>query len=413
MKKEDESSSKIKKLLTSRNVLIGIIFALLLFQYIKFNGILGDFSFMQGKSTSLVSEVGELKDSYKKIGDDLSEIRNFLRMPEHNYTNFSSDKNTAKSDDENENKLQLALFSYIDYLSIQGKKDSSVKSAQSVLEDLAQNQQFFKILANNDLISSLNNSADAVSLKITDQNGNDILTFYLDKNEGKLFRKTPNSKEEISADDSEKFKTELFSFLDKNSGDLKTAAKNIKSKKSEIEKSINSAEAQKKANETHANLNSSPSEKDLKITYSILNKSQEPVGEIVLDMKTLDITLVDKNDNSAVIKTSDISKELVPFLSKLDAKTFIGKKVEKTLSDLKNILSDKGFKSLMSKARLNISDSPREDDDRFYYDISNSQGNKLSSIVIEKATGTVNILKPDGTTLQNLLFFGKDSKKKL
>ncbi|MEK7085413.1 MAG: LCP family protein, partial [Patescibacteria group bacterium] len=44
--------------------------------------------------------------------------------------------------------------------------------------------------------------------------------------------------------------------------------------------------------------------------------------------------------------------------------------------------------------------------------ISDKNGTHISSLVVEKSTGVINIVKPDGTNSQNLFFFDPDFKKK-
>ena len=67
-------------------------------------------------------------------------------------------------------------------------------------------------------------------------------------------------------------------------------------------------------------------------------------------------------------------------------------------------------KLMLSENNLSMAENYREDDFRVYFDIFGSDGLHLSSIALEKSTGVVNIVTPDGTNSENLLFFDPEYK---
>ena len=186
----------------------------------------------------------------------------------------------------------------------------------------------------------------------------------------------------------------------------------MNNQKKKIENAINSDKTKEAVGRLCIKLDSKFIDKDLKITYSVFNKIDELIGEIVLDTKTLEITLIDKSNEDVKVKATDINTALVPFLEKLDTKTMLQKKVDKAKADVQKTLEDGGFKLLMKENGLTWVEDLHRDEDRIYYDLMGTDGKILSSIVIEKTTGVINIVNPDGTNSQNLLFFDPELKKK-
>jgi len=68
---------------------------------------------------------------------------------------------------------------------------------------------------------------------------------------------------------------------------------------------------------------------------------------------------------------------------------------------------------LLKGVGLTVSESPRQNEYRYYYDIKTADGTLLGSVVIEKATGLIEVVSPNGTDTTNLLFFEEGLKKKL
>ncbi|MEK7672269.1 MAG: LCP family protein [Patescibacteria group bacterium] len=412
---EVPKQSRFKKYMTKRNLVIGGLSLLLIVQYLRIESAFGTFSFLSSKDSSLITEIGQIKESYTLVSKDLGEVRDFLRMPKSDYANFGQieeDDGEAENADKNKDELQLALFSYVDYL-----------ASNKVTEDtLAKNINYITALKGENFAAYLGQ----VGLSLSDQFEDDssilvkilgpgketLVTYYIAKEDGKLWQKTMDKDIEIKSETSEKFVAEAQSFLSNNKDSLLKSARAINSKQKQIGDAINAAIIDESVIKLGINLKTEFVQKDGKISYSVMNKTDELVGEIVLDSKTLEINLVDKSNDKVAVKTNDIGKGLVPFLQKLNTKTFIEKKVDQALADMQRTIKDDGFKLLLSENGLKVAEKYREDEDRYYFDLLNKDGQALNSIVIEKTTGVINIVNPDGTNAQNLLFFEPEAKKK-
>ncbi|MFA6306044.1 MAG: LCP family protein, partial [Candidatus Gracilibacteria bacterium] len=405
----------VKRFFSLRNVFLFILFVLFAVQYVQIQRIFGNFSFLEGNNTSLISELGQIKEISTKIGGDLNEVREYIGMPVTDYSSAEAMEESSNDESKNTNKLQLALFQYVDYLAKKESTETGVALNKSFLEKI--NTSAALVSAMNTYgfsFSKLNDYETAITLSLLYQGQTPFefpaVFFYLSKEDGKLLRKTVADKQEVSYANLEEFFTDLVNFINANGAAWKTSLDSVNKSRTDIESAINGENVQKKLTELKSRIDIVPKEKDFKYTYSVLNMTGDSIGEIVIDFKTLEVSLVNKTDNS-FDKTSDIKSDLLPFLEKLDTKTSIEKKAKQVLEDMKNTLSDKGFSLALEAAGLKISE-PREDDDRYYFDLMTKAGKVLSAIVVEKTTGVVNIVAPNGTNSQNLLFFEPESKKK-
>ncbi len=410
---KNKEKGRIKAFFTKRNTIFTVIGVLFLIQYIQLQSVLGTFSFLEGRDSSLVTEIGEIKEAYISFGEDLNEIREFLRMPTKNYMNFGEIEGLENEDgSKNTNQVQLALFQYVDYLNKTKKVEQDVKKYQGFLSDLTNSEEFANFLGDNNLtLSALQETPESVTLSVNNAN-DELIFFYLSKEDGSLFLKTILKKETVGSENSEAFIKEMETFINANKSVLENNLEKLKKMKEEIAAAISASDTQKALAELEITLATQPTEQDLKLSYAIYNKTNEIIAEILLDQPNLELWLVDKKDSSLSLQVTDINKGLVPFLKKLDTKTFVEKKAQEALVQLKETLADEGFKLLLDQTGFTVSEQPREDDERIYYDILNAGGELVSSLVVEKTTGVINIVDANGTNAENLLFFDPEFKKK-
>ena len=399
-------------MLTRKNVVILFLFFFFVSMYIQLKGLVGQFVYLYDRDSSLVAEIGQLKETYLNIGEDVNEVRKFLRMPTEQYLMFEDIEENTESD-SNINDVQLALFKYVDYLSKSKNTEEKLEFNKSLIYGLNGSNNFGEFLNQEGLSAGkVSESDDGFLLYISHVDIENIFTFYLGKEDGKLYFKTAKVKEEVQSENYENFETETKSFILANKEELLEYEKKLDEINTEIASTISSEELKTVSANLEITIDPQYTDKDLKITYSVYNKTNELIGEIILDTENLEINLVDINDDSLSLQVTDIVTSLVPFLEKLDIKTFVEKKVDDALNNLINSVNDDGFKLMLSENNLSMAENYREDDFRVYFDIFGSDGLHLSSIALEKSTGVVNIVTPDGTNSENLLFFDPEYKKK-
>lgn len=369
----------------------------------------GTFDLLAGQDSSLIEEVGQVKDVYIKVGQDLNDVRKFLGMPTADYSSLEKE---ADDEDKNKDQVELALFQYLDSLVSGRQLEEKLKFNKSLLTDLDKSETFANLLKEKTVnLVPLVDDGKGFSLQILGAENQRLVLFYLAKDDGSLTFKTFNEKKQKTYESYKDFEEWLTKFLQKNTEKLLAASEQLQQHKTEIEEAIKAPETQKTLLELGIKLNTTFKETDLQYTYFIDSKYAELIGKIVLKTDDRKIWLVDAKDSSATIQVTDVKSALPPFLKKLDHKSIAQKKAADTLENLKKSISDKGFQLLLKEGGMSMSDKTREDKQRYYFDLYEGEKH-VSSIVLEKSTGVVNIVNPDGTGGENLLLFDPEFKKK-
>jgi polyisoprenyl-teichoic acid--peptidoglycan teichoic acid transferase len=400
-----KSRKKFRSRFTKKNIFITIFLILFVLQFIQVQALFKNLYFLQGRDTSLIKEVGQVKNAYLNFGNDLNEIRKFLRLPLSNYQSLDE---LAKDEDKEKNTddVQLALFKYLDSLSAEKSEQIDLSNKLKILRDMSNDAEIEGVLIQKNLtLTDLWDVEDLAVIKIKNDQ-DELIIYYLDKNEGTLYFKTKLEKSEIEPKDYDDLKKDLIKFLKTNTEKLIEQTAAIKKIQENIEKTINTQQRER------MKIYPIPTEKDLKITYAIYNKNDELIGEISINTAKKEITLVDHNETDSVVMVTDISTALGPFLDKLDARNFIEKKSQDAIKSFEETLVDKGFQLLLEKSGFYFGEK-KEDNARIYYKLYDENGNLINTFQIEKVTGTINILDKEGAIMENLLFFDASPKKKL
>lgn len=402
---------KLKAFITKRNLVITALIVFFAVQFIQIQTVLGTFSFLEGRDTSLLTEIGQVKEVYLTFGNDINEMREFLRMPKKNYLGVEEEADFEDEEDKNKNDVQLALFKYVDFLGGKKRLEDKVNTLTGFLEALS-GKEFGKFLKEQGLSAGKIKSEDENSAQVvvSDKEG-EVLFFYLDKTEGVLWQKTVISKDKIEAENGDEFIAALKEFLTQEQKKIAEAMAKLNEIQEQIKAIVESREMAEVLEELKISLKNEFAMDGLKLKYPIFNNSGEEIGAIVIDPAKMEIILEDKRNSDNTAETKDLKTVLVPFLKKLDSKTLLEKKYQESLNQLTSTIQDKGFQLLLKQSGYTVSEM-REDEDRIYFDLYDGE-EKVSSIVIEKATGVVNIVQPDGTKSENLLFFDPEFKKKI
>lgn len=404
---------KFKKLFSKKNIFIIFLIAVLGFQYLQSSSNSSNLSFLQSRDSSLIEEIGELKETYLKVGEDMNEIRRYLMLPLKEYQEI--ELSTDDEDDKNKDQVQLALFKYVgsvvNFESIREK----ISTNRAFIDNLLISKDFSEFLIKEELaFSPTIQDDDNFIVKIASKSGEPIVTYSLDNQTGDLIFQTMMQKEAVEEKDFSKFKQDLIEFLTDKKSLLIAGVENVGKLKKSIAKAIESKSVQNILTKKTLVLSADPDQSELEIIYSVLNKSNDIVGEIILETSEQKIALVDKNDESAkvfVTDSSDLTASLSSFLEKLEYRSILEQNAETSIDSFKKTLEDKGFKALLAEGGL-VFKGPLEENNRILYTLHDRKGAIVSTFAIEKATGIVTVTDDSGNKDQNLLFFEQDVKKK-
>jgi LCP family protein required for cell wall assembly len=328
--------------------------------------------------------------------------------------NYFSDQQEIEIPDENENtnRLEVALFKYIEFMEKSQDADKEISLSKKFLAAIQSATEITAALKVKGLsFAPAVENEEAITLAVTSPQYGDIFTYKIDKETGTLYLITPYGEQKGKAKTSDEFKSDVSEFIKDNVAGMVSAIKDFKNQKNQLEANFALPTVKAALDKLQVRINTTPSTTKDALIYEVLNQADETVGKITLT-KSAAITFEDVNNPDLKISSSKLPDSLLSFLNKLDARTKLQRKYEESKISIENTLNDSGFKSLLKSAGVKFAEKPREDKDRIYFDILNSEATVVSSIVIEKATGIVNIVQPNGTNSENLLFFDPEFKKK-
>lgn len=403
--------------LTRKNIIISVIVVFFLIQYFQVARMTGGLTSLSLRGSSLVDEVGKLTEVSQMIGEDLNEVRGYLLLPTRQYSSsFDSEENSSVSD-ENENELQISLFKYVGYLGDIERKKIAFENNYAFLGSLASNSELSYFLEDKALsLGQISDKARNHYLEITDSEVGKVLSFTLNKETGDMVLETASDSMSVVATDADEFTGDVLIYLRDNLSTILTDIKKIEASKIYIIEAFVKQEMVDLLAAEQLTFVAEPTQTDSALTFDIQNVATEVVAQVILSLEDFSITLHDsRDDENIVLQVTDLATSLPPFIEKLDVLPAVQKNIIEAQLVLAETFEDNGFKLLLEENSLYVNSLAREDEYRFYYDIfyGDASGVLLGSIVIEKNSGLVEVVGPDGADTMNLLFFEEGLKKKL
>ena len=208
MAEKKTKRQKLKEMLTKRNLVIGVLCVLFVVQYFQMQSMFGTFSFLQGRDTSLITEIGQVKEAYGEFSEDLGEVRDYLRLPKKSYGGFDDTADFEETEDANQDQVQLSLFKYVDYLATEKNSAERTVVNKEMLDAVLESAAFNQMIEDSGWTI-----ANGENFTISNEDGEEFLTVVLDSVSGKVFANTVIAELEITAENAEDFETQLAQFL--------------------------------------------------------------------------------------------------------------------------------------------------------------------------------------------------------
>lgn len=404
--------NKIKEIFSKKNVVIGVLVGLLVIQFVQIQAISYKTSASFDRESSMIQEIGEIREQNMVFGSDMNEIRQFLNLPTKNY--LGNEEETSQVEDKNTDQVQLALFKYMESMASQAKKEKNIAKYSSFFTNVAADESLKADLSDMGVaLMALEDSEAAIKISVQEE-GATLVSYAFDKELGGVKRNTFFESEKIEIAGSAELAKEIRNFTGSNKAKLSGQIQKYWNKVDNTKEMLAAENLTALMTERSLKLGE-PHNSNQKTTFEFKNRNEEKVGELIIDNKTLKITLTDSDADTKQVETLN-EEVLSTFVKSLNNLTYIEKKVADAKKSVEKTINDKGFKLILSQADITISPTPREDDSRYYYDLKvavpGGEAKHISSIVIEKSTGVINITQPDGTNGQNLMFFDPEVKKK-
>ena len=390
-------------------------------QYIQVSKITGGLSLLDNTGSSLIDEVGKLNEVTGTLSGDLNEVRSYLLMPTKDYSLIGS---TDSSEDSDTDPTEIALFRYFGDLSATERVSQQLDLSRGFFGKLLQNEEIVSRMGKyNFLLSPIQEEEEVYSISLIDLNEGaeenedskpTLLYLYIEKETGNMYIKTPYEIVEFKANTDEKFFEFYTEYFDDNLEKVQETLIKINEANAYIVASFSNEVVSELLRKKRLSLTEEPVTDGFLLRYSLNNEAGDSIAEVVLDKSKMDVSLVDLRDrNDIELQVTDLVSAVPPFIERLDTLPSAQQKIVDAQILLQQLFDDKGFKLLLSEGNLTVATEPRKDSYRVYHDITRGDGSVIGSIVIEKSTGVIQIVDPNGANAQNILLYTGDSKKKI
>jgi hypothetical protein len=341
-----------------------------------------------------------LKQSTLMLSRDSNQVRDILSLPPSAYPDFREEEPEEESS-ESRNADDPGFFKAIEFIEKKQKETELV-------------QEFKKFYADERFIASLKESglsfvhADSLSGRIL--KGNLLyltITFHADSKKTTLMSFTG---QEFSSQD---FNAECVLFIKKSSAEsdahYKKASDGAKKFLSlRDDKEIRTILAEKKL------VFSQPADTADGTSLSIRGERSESLI-LSFDTRTLSYRVGSESftDWNAFLSAAREHAKAI------DTRSRVERSMDEAKASIAGLLADKGFVSYLSAKKLTLSTTAREDNDYFYYDLTDTSGRRTGSFAVQKDVGEIYVMDQDDVPLVSLktLKLGTESssgaKKKL
>lgn len=384
--------------------MIGAILVLsLLYNFYSLNS---SFNPIKEKSEGLIDELASYRDQQASFASDLNEIRQYLLLPTKDY----STGEVKKPDNE---QLKSAVLTFVGAVGQNSYKEDKVQDLHEKIQVVLADEDFQIMLKEQNLTThtfypqydgesvytflGIKSQADGALAFVK---GNIIDgSFLLDASvkQYQLGKKPLKS---------------LMRNIEKNKEKWVGAKQDLLAKKAAMLELVSDEDFSAVLDEHKLKFDAdSPQEKDTKLIYAVngpyglaLN-----IGILKEELKFFvdDFNKLETFDDLAAMKIAIKAKAL-----SLDLRSPLVKTVDSKKQMLEDTFRDKSFDYFLKEFEGIIADDPIEEDDRYVYELRRAE-ELIGSVILEKGTGLVKVLRAGEEIAVNIFDFQPISKKKI
>ena len=341
-----------------------------------------------------------IKKNLIKISSDVNQTRSLVGLPETEYS-FEKKSETNSEDSstgpDTDNTVYFLGFEYLKnhFNEIELNRNVSDIAVSEIFKTSAEKNSF--IIREDENKYYLNDSVSGktlFSLEADISENTVILKPFFDIMEKGVFTSD--------------FQVKTADYLNKNASEAKSLNKKLSDNIVMIKNlpSDPSVKSSLKSNRLYLdNFNSGID----KTCFSIKNESGIAVAEIVLSHSDFIFSFCNKNYTDF----KSMKNDLINIRNICDIRTQDEKRIEKSRNDLESLSTDSSFKDYLTDKGFSLSNTVREDNDYFYYDILSSSTNiKIGSFAVHKVSGEIYLTDHEEIPLSSINMFSNISKKK-
>lgn len=354
---------------------------------------------------NLKNQVSDLKESSEQankaatyitdFGTDLNEIRELLLLPTKNY---SFTEENSSSDETEEDSVIADMFTYIDQLKISKK----ITANMQILDEYFASAETQALLMANGL------TQQAGTYSVQDTAGRVLYTITISDEDGEFYMIDYYGVQiEAGEDIIQTFETQIA-----NISSLTDKIAMLDQARADISDMLYQEGAIYDALMEKGMWAELEEETDSSYEYYIVNQDQAKLATINLSKYSEGAPAFSWWDLSTgeALHPDFNEAEIIDFINELDSRTYLEKKIADNREKLESLLQDPAFASILEENSITMSGA-REDDTGIYYDLTDVDGNILSTIYIDKNTGKVMVTN-GGETIELMAAVSKDDTKK-
>ena len=319
----------------------------------------------------------QLRSQFIEISSDLNEARGMLMLPERTYR-------LSSGGSEEEEETNLEFFRGIDTIIEKDRMNAALVSFSRFVES----GSFTELLS-------------GLSLERVEQSPSH---FYLNRDGRRYFSIRAEGPESIlvtSFDGSEltvdDYSDELAGFMERESRKASNHYRELEHLTDEIGSLVSSP-----------GLEALFAEK--KMSWEFPEETEDEIGGYVTaeDGRTVFRFSIEKSSNSIFIagtpveSTASFLRMFTDVLESADARTAEQILIDGALERVQSLRNDGGFSSYLASLGLVLAETPREDNDYYYFDITGGEGGRIGSFAVQKMLGEIYLMDEDDVPISSL-----------
>ncbi len=395
------NSKKIVKNIFSFKVLATIAILILSYQVYSMHKVISP---VQNKSEGIIDEINAYRQNNSAFASDLNEIRQYLLLPTKDYAN---DEFKQPTDED----LKAAILSFMGSVGHDADKIEKLANLKSKVQSTVDDAEFKTVLAENGLSAFVfeaqydgDNTYDLLALKIDEQST--LANVKANVADATFFVESFGEQTGLGAD----LKTELINLIKTQKSNWVTKRESIVAEQNYLKTYLASAEIADLFKQKALRFDEKPTDTLTAYVYKIDAKYGK-VLDLGIDKKDLKIFINNNGQNSVFEDHSNFENAFVDAIKSVDLRSPIEKLVEQKKSLLDSMFMDDSFKIFLKGFGGEMSSDAKEEADRYVYSLSRG-GNLLGSIILEKGTAKIKVLRKGDGFAVDVFDFSTDTKKK-
>jgi hypothetical protein len=363
---------------------LGIIFAGLLllvntFQLARFGYIVEK---VDAYNKGVVDELGGFRKDIAMFGQDINEVRSMLFLPVKEYSYEEDIVIETEEDAKQTSETEQAVYAALSQIVEEQRLAQIAASAEKNTTEL-----YNSMKAEGTAVGVLENTPEAISFKILDENMQPFFNVLNSKTEEKLIIQSALGVYEVKAASSEEIQKEIIDFINANKEKVAQAKALLEQRKTEISSLFGDLMAHSD-NLIIGMKFSNPQETETSIEYKVLNSEDEELLAFSIARASGEIAI----NNSTYTDAAVFKQALEETLKGIDASTSSEKYINSRKAQLEAVFEEEAFKGFLKANSLTL-EMPREEYNKIVYDLKDESGTTLLSFLIEISSGQYKILR--------------------